>query len=223
MTLLIHCSTVADGPMKTLDGDYVAARRNRAEFAKKCGINPAGTTLHTLSYGGDDFCRYETLDDSTKGDGIVRESSIDADAVAVTKPGHALLLPLADCIGAVIHDPTCDVLMISHLGRHNLEQHGGAKCIQYLAKTHGCDPKALKVWLSPAAGQKSYPLYAFENRSLHDVATEQLLAAGILPVNITSSPIDSATYQDYYSHSQFLKGNKTEDGRFAVVAVLSEN
>lgn len=110
--------------------------------------------------------------------------------------------------------------MVSHLGRHNLEQFGGTKSVEYLISMHDCDPQKLAVWLSPAADKDSYPLYAFDNRSLHDVATEQLVEGGILPENITASPIDVATDKHYFSHSQFLKGNRETDGRHAVVAVL---
>lgn len=206
--------------MKSLDGNHATARRNRAEFIKKCGLNPEAVTLHTLSYGGDDYCRYMELTEQTKGDGILRESTVDADAVIVKEPNHAILLPLADCVGAVIHDPTKNILMVSHLGRHNLEQFGGTKCIQYLLDKFDVNPHDLSVWLSPAAGKKNYPLYAFDNRSLHDVATEQLLAAGVVKESVETSPVDSSTDPDYFSHSQFLKGNRDTDGRFAIVAVM---
>jgi copper oxidase (laccase) domain-containing protein len=221
MKLVYFCSDVSDGSMKSLNGDQAAARHNRVSFLEKNGIDPTETTLHTLSYGGENYCRYVTLDDKAKGDGILRDSTIDTDAVVVAKPNHAILLPLADCIAAVIHDPTKNILMMSHLGRHNLEQFSGTRCIEYLVKEYEVNPTDLAVWLSPAADKENYPLYAFENRSLHDVATEQLITAGVAKENITASPIDSSTNPDYFSHSQFLKGNQDTDGRFAVVAVLS--
>lgn len=206
--------------MKTIDDDTQSARHNRVAFIKNCGLDPAHTTLHTLSYGGIDYCRYVQLDDATKGDGIMRESTIDADAVVVAQPGHAILLPLADCVGAVIHDPHKNILMLSHLGRHNLEQYGGTKCIEYLIDTFDIDPSRLMVWLSPSAGAKNYPLYAFDNRSLNEVAREQLMNAGVLQQSIRLSTIDSSLNCNYYSHSQFLKGNRNNDGRFAIVAVM---
>lgn len=197
-------------------------RHNRSAFLGTHDINPDDTTLVRLEYTGADYRRYQTIGDDAKGDGIVRPSSVVADALVVTNPGHALLLPLADCIGAVLHDPARDILMVSHLGRHNLEQHGGTASVGYLAKYLKVDPTNLTVWLSPAAGQTNYPLYAFDNRSLHDVAVEQLVAAGVLRANITVSSIDSSIDQNYYSHSQFLKGKRPTDGRFAIVAVLRD-
>jgi copper oxidase (laccase) domain-containing protein len=220
MQLRILTSTTVDDSMKSINGDQVTVRKIRAAFLEKNGVDPNNTTLHTLSYGGDDYCRYKILDDDMKGDGVTRDATVDADAVVVTKPGHALLLPLADCIGAVIHDPTKNILMLSHLGRHNLEQFGGSKCIEFLKSEFGVDPQNLTVWLSPAAGKENYPLYSFNNRGMHDVAAEQLIAAGVSKENITASSIDTTVDTTYFSHSQFQKGNRETDGRFAVVAVM---
>lgn len=206
--------------MKSPDGNHRTVLPTRSAFLQKNDINPQNTTLVQLTYETDDFCRYTTLTNQEKGDGITRDATIVADALVVTKSNHALLLPLADCIGAVIHDPVQNILMLSHLGRQNLEQLGGTKCIEYLIDKHGVGLKNVTVWLSPAAGQEYYPLYGFDHRSLHEVAIEQLTAAGISPDNITISPIDSAADNNYFSHSRYLKGGRPTDGRHAVIAVL---
>lgn len=220
--LRIVTSTYADGSMKPLHPDDVeGCTQRREKFLSSHSIAAADTTNVRLEYAGDNYCRYRTVNNSYKGDGIIRPSSIIADGLVVTKPGHALLLPLADCIGAVIHDPVNGVLMLSHLGRHNLEQFGGTHSIEYLVNKHGCNPTDLTVWLSPAAGKDHYPLYNFGNRSLHEVAIEQLTQADMRPEHITTSPIDSAVDLRYYSHSQFLKGLRETDGRIAVVAMMN--
>jgi len=189
--LFYATSTVADGSMKSLDRSYKSVLPARQAFLKSNDIKLADTTLVQVTYETDDFCRYVTLTNDDKGDGITRPPTYAADALVVMQPGHALFLPLADCIGAVIHDPTQNLLMLSHLGRQNLEQMGGAKCIDYLVEKHGCDPKDLTVWLSPTAGKSSYPLYSFNNRSLHDVAQEQLMASGITKSNITMGNVQA--------------------------------
>lgn len=220
MELFYSASTVRDGSMKPVNGDDEIVKENRRRFLEQNGIDMRETTLLHLTYGGDNYTRYITVDDSLFGDGMIRDSTIEVDALVTTDPGHALFLPLADCIGAVIHDPTKNILMLSHLGRHNLEQRGGTKSIEYLVEQFDVDPKDVTVWLSPAAGQQNYPLFSFDNRGMHDVATEQLAAAGVPKGNITQSPSDTTTDADYFSHSQFLKGNKETDGRFAVVAMI---
>lgn len=220
MKFAFYTSQVIDGSMKPLRDDKEQIQQNRHAFLRKQGIKPEATTLLNLLYGGDNYCRYLSIDESLKGDGIVRDATIDVDGLVVTRPGHAVLLPLADCIGAVLYDSVQNVLMVSHLGRHHLEQYGGAESVKYLAAHHQVTPKNLKVWLSPAAGKESYPLFAFDNRSLHDVAVEQLTSAGVANENIDVSPIDTTTDKSYFSHSQFLKGNRDTDGRFCVVALL---
>ena len=221
MTLSYYYSTVPDGSMKSPHNDQIVAYENRVKFLNKHHIKPENTTLHTLSYADNNYCRYRTLKESTKSDGILRDSTINADAVVVTEPNHAVLLPLADCIGAVIYDPIENILMVSHLGRHNLEQFGGKKCIEYLVNKCGLAPSMPAVYLGPAAGGKNYPLHAFDNLSMHDVAIKQLTAAGISPANITASPIDTTTHPDYFSHSEFLKKHQPLDGRFALVAIMN--
>lgn len=217
----IATSTIKDGTMKSIHkGDIASVNEHRTSFLRRHDIQPADTTLVRLIYEGNDYKRYASIDNAAKGDGIVRQSTITADALVVTQPGHALFLPIADCIGAVIHDPTKNILMVSHLGRHNLEQNGGAASVQYLAEQFGASPTDLTVWLSPAAGKASYPLFSFDNQSLHDVAKQQLVNAGILATNIEISKIDSAADTNYFSHGQYLKGNRETDGRFSIVAIL---
>lgn len=218
----ITTSTRSDGSMKSVhDSNTDDANQARIDFLRKNNITPESTTLVSLKYKGDNYCRYITADDQHKGDGITGESTITDDAIVVTQLDHALFLPLADCIGAVIYDPTKNILMVSHLGRHNLEQFGGTRSIEFLQKFHNVNPSDLIVWLSTAAGKTNYPLFKFKNRSLHEVATEQLTKAGVLTKNIEASPIDSSLDKNYYSHSQFLKGKQEDDGRFCIVAIIT--
>lgn len=223
MILNIFVSKIQDGSMKSIhSGDIENVNKARANFLLNNNINPDNTTLVRVKYEGDDYKRYLTVDDGFRGDGIVRESTIDCDAIVTLAQDHALFLPLADCVGAVLYDPTQNILMVSHLGRHSLEQFGGVTSVEYLANHHDTSSENLKVWLSPAAGKESYPLFAFDNRSLHEVAFEQIASAGVLPENIEISSIDSSKNEEYYSHSQFLKGNRKDDGRFAIVACMTK-
>ena len=222
MSLKIFISNKSDGSMRfNHDINFLEENKKRIEFFQKNNINPDDTTLVSLNYDGDNYRRYSTISDSNKGDGITRESTIEADALVVVKPNHALFLPLADCIGAVIYDPVLGILMVSHLGRHHLEQDGGTESINYLIKHHNCNPKDLNIFLSPAAGKEAYPVFKFNNRGLHEIAVEQLVKAGVPIKNIEVSPVDTAKDKDYYSHSQFLKGNREDDGRFAIAAYFS--
>lgn len=223
MSIFFTASTQNDGSMKTPEADQTIIQQNRQTFLQKNDINPADSTLLTLSYDGDDYCRYIALDVATKGDGITRDGTINADGVVVTADYHGVLLPLADCVGAVIHDPVKKIMMVSHLGRHSLEQHGGTRSIKHLMDTYGVNPGDLTVWLSPAASRNSYPLEAFDGRGLREVAIEQLMNAGVVPEKINASTADTTLDPAYFSHSEFLQGRRDTDGRFAIVAVMRED
>lgn len=210
-------STVADG---TMSGEpKEEARRNRRRFLTQHHIEPEKSVLVWLTYGGNDYCRYGEVTEKSAGDGMVRAALEPYDAVFTTRRNVALFLPLADCIGAVIYDPRLGVVGLSHLGRHNLEQQGGRRTIEFMQQRFGSAPDELTVHLSPAAGKENYPLFAFEHRSLHEVALEQLTAAGVNSHSIRTSSADTTVDSNYFSHSQYLRGGQLTDGRHAVVAV----
>lgn len=221
MQIKIYVSTQADGSMKN-DGDrYTDVLDNREKFLKKHAIKIEDTTKVSVTFKENDYKRYKTVGPEAKGDGMNRQQEIISDALVVIKPGHALFLPLADCVGAVIYDQEKGIMMVSHLGRHSIEQNGGTKSVEYLVSNHAINPKDLKVWLSPAAGAQNYPLFSFNSQGLHQVAVNQLLSAGVLLENIDASPIDTTKDDRYYSHSQYLLGNRQTDGRFAIVAMMA--
>ena len=217
----VGVSSKTDGNMKFGVADDDETVKNREAFLKSVGIPIESTTVVAITYDTDDFAKYRIVNDSEKGKEMKRTGEVEyADALVTLDPHHALFLPLADCVGAVLYDEAHGALMVSHLGRHSVEEEGAKKSVQYLQEIASSDPATLKVWLSPGVGNATYPLRAFENKSLHDVITQQLVQAGILAENIESANVDTAASDDYFSHSQFLKGDETDAGRFAVVAMM---
>jgi hypothetical protein len=221
-TIIAAVSSKSDGNMSFSKGNDAETLQNRITFLKKMDIDPTHATLVRVAYENTEhFARYKIISDSHKAEGmLVPESELIADALVVTKPGHALFLPLADCVGAIIYDAKQRILMVSHLGRHSTEQQGATKSIRYLIDQFHTDVNDIKVWLSPAVGQETYPLKALNDGSLQDAILEQLLVTNIPRENIELSNIDTASNEDYFSHSQFLAGNRDKDGRFAVVAMI---
>jgi copper oxidase (laccase) domain-containing protein len=219
--IVIAVSVVDDGTMKKVGhADPEQVDENRIAWLGRHGVDIKQTVLVSLDYATDDFCHYSFVDQTMTGDGMTRRSTMTNDALATHASHVALFLPLADCVGAVLYDPMTKILMLSHLGRHNLEQHGGQKSVEYLAKEHTVDPKNLLVWLSPSAGKENYPLFNFDHTSLQQVTIEQMLAAGVYKENITPSNIDTTKCQEYFSHSEYKKGHRQTDGRFAVLAMI---
>ena len=205
------------------DGRDKTVFQNRRMWLSSVGIDPSKTYRICLSYeGNEDFCRYREVASTDTPVTEFDATNDETDALVTTKPGEALFLPLADCIGAVLYDEAHGVLMMSHLGRHSLEQNGGARSVEYLVENYGSNPAELKVWLSAAVSKESYKIYALDYKGLKEAAYEQLDAAGVQFANIFDITDETDTHDDYYSHSQFLKGKTTENGRHAFVAMMTE-
>jgi copper oxidase (laccase) domain-containing protein len=216
-------SSRKNGNMKFGLGDHKRTLGNRRAFLESVGIDIAHTSLVGVTYETDDFAKYRIVSTEDKGVGMLGMETIEhADALVTDTLGHALFLPLADCVGAILYDDTQKVLMVSHLGRHSVEIEGAAKSVEYLKMHYSIDPAHLQVWLSPGVGKATYPLHKFDGKSLHEVITSQLKKAGVTEDNIENSTIDTATAEHYYSHSEFLKGNQADPGRFAIVAQMCE-
>ncbi len=214
----IAISQVKDGTMK--DGASSAKiDENRRVFLEKNSLSLQKSVLVRLDYDSEDFCRYDVVDEVAPGEGMVRDGRI-ADGLATQTKALTLFLPLADCIGAVLYDPEHKALMLTHLGRHNLEQNGGQRSVEFMAEKFNTNPANLQISLSPSASAENYPLFTFENRGMQEVVVRQFVAAGVQPSNIAQSSTDTTTDTNYFSHSEFLKGNREIDGRFAVVAWL---
>lgn len=222
--IIAAVSSTDDGTMSFSRSDPDDTRANRQDFLDQAGIDPFQATVLQVTFDDTtDFARYQVIGDDQMGEGMVEPASDTiADALVVTRPEQAIFLPLADCAGAIIYDPSNQVLMVSHLGRHSVEVNGGSRSIEYLKQEFGSDPAELLIWLSPAVGKESYPLYALDNKGLHEVIIEQMVKAGVRPQNIEASHVDTAESPDYFSHSEFLAGNRSEDGRFAIVAMMIE-
>jgi len=223
MDALVAISTVADGSMFNRENPTdPTVVDNRKKFLALHDIDIDHTTRVevTFDFTLNDFCRYGEVSEKMKSDGMYFTAPTAHDALVTTTVGHALFLPLADCVGATFYDPIHGVLGLAHLGRHSLEQQGGIKFVQYLTKNYGTVPKDIKVWLSPAPGKDIYPIWALDNKGMKEVTFEQLNTAGILKDNIIDNPIETDKDKNYFSYSEFLKGHRDIDGDHAMIAVL---
>ena len=216
-------SSTDDGNMRFGRGDDDETRLNRIAFLQANGIEPTQTTLLNVNYDTTDFCRYKVVDDEHQGEGMNEPvSSLEADALVVTRPDHAIFLPLADCVGAIIYDAKNEIMMVSHLGRHSIEQGGAGKSLQYLIDEFESDPANLQIWLSTAAGAENYPLHARASRGMHQVVVGEFLALGVPFHHIEVSDVDTTESDHYFSHSEFKAGYRDFDGRFAIVAMMRD-
>lgn len=194
---------------------------HRDIFLKKHGITIAQTTRMRGNYQRDDYCRYFELQAPFKDHGMLDNNVPIADALITNESDHALFLPIADCVGATFYDSKKQILAVAHLGRHSLEQNGGFQIVEYLKNMYAVDANNLQVWLTPAPGKDIYPIYKLDNKGMKEVVFEQLEKAGIKKANIVNNPADSSRDMDYFSYSEFLKGNRNQDGDYAVVAMMT--
>ena len=218
----VGLSSVDDGDMRFIEDSSHPNYHHRLNFLDELSIETTQVARLQPTFDGvTDFTRYQIVDDSHEGEGMLDDTPpVPADGLVVTRPDQDIFLLLADCVGAVIYDAKARVLMVSHLGRQSVEVDGGRKSIQYLQDQFDCQPADLRVWLSPAVGSDSYPLEALEGRGLQQVVISQLTAAGVAPHQIEVSAVDTAKSNDYFSHSEFLAGTRDSDGRFAIVAMM---
>jgi copper oxidase (laccase) domain-containing protein len=229
--LIIGISTVADGSMYNrhddLDEDII---KNRELYLKHLDIDMDDTTRvdtqllrRAVVEHETSFCRYVEVGKLERGAGMKNSDIVMADALITKDIGHALMLPVADCVGAALYDSAQHILMLDHLGRHSLEQGGAQKSVEYLYRTYGTNPSDILVWLTPAPSKTSYPIWALNNKGMKEATFEQLLTAGIMLDNITDVTIDTDTNSNYFSYSEFLKGNRLTDGDHMIVAMMSES
>lgn len=223
MGIIVATSKVSNGSM--LDRHDILNPqiiKHRDLFLKKHNISILQTTRLRGNYQRNDYCRYLELQAPFKDHGMLDDNVPIADALITTESSHALFLPIADCIGATFYDSVNYVLAVAHLGRHSLEQNGGFQIVEYLKNTYAVEASNLQVWLTPAPGKDVYPIFKLDNKGMKEVIFEQLEKAGINKANIIDNPADSTRDLDYFSYSEFLKGNRSQNGNYAVVAMMTD-
>ncbi len=221
MGIKVSISTVDNGSMHNrrdaLDPEII---RNRTRWLESQGIELGDTTRLLIRFEGDDYCRYKVVGDAEAGLNMVDDDDFIADAIVTTQPGHALMLPVADCIATTIFDPINQVLMLTHLGRQSLEQDGGVRSVAFLTERFGSNPEQLQVWTSPTINKDAYPIFKLDNKGMKEVFFEQMQRAGVVHDNINDHVGDTGTDSKFFSYSEHLKGNKPVDGCHAMVAVM---
>ena len=230
MSVSVFISTVANGSMyNPYDHRDPIVIANREKYFRDIDVDINTTTrlntniLVRATIDNDtDYCRYEKVSILDQHKGMRDEHVVVADAIVTTDKGHALFLPLADCVGAAFYDTSHHVLLLSHLGRHSLEQQGGVAGVQYLVDKYGSDPADIEVWLTPAPSKESYKIWALDNKGMKEVTFEQLLAAGITPEHIHDNTAETDKDSHYYSYTEYFNGRSDDPGRHAIVAMITD-
>lgn len=203
---------------------------NRTSFCERVGVSYGDVVYQRIIY--DESQRYDMLVEVGEQDTAKHVSEVHADALFTAAKGVGLMLPVADCIATVVYDPNRHYLALVHLGRHSSLTTLIAKTVEHCVQC-GSDPADLIVWMSPSAHQSHYRMEYFDRADdpewvpfverrnggfyldLQGHNEQQFQMMGVLPQNIHCSLINTATSDNYFSHSQ---GDTS--GRFAVLAMM---
>src|SRR5688572_31735933 len=101
--VIAAASSINDGNMKFGVDSHSDVAGSRRRFLESVGIDPSDVTLVKVTYETDDFTKYRTVSRHDKNIGMESDDVAEfTDALVVDQPNHALFLPLADCVGAIL-------------------------------------------------------------------------------------------------------------------------
>ncbi len=230
--LLVAVSSIADGTMldRAVGIHNESITTNRTEFVANVGLSYGDVVFQRIMYGDDQT--YDTIAHVGEGDTTKYASEVAADALLCEEANVGLFLPVADCVATIIYDPTMKRVALLHLGRHSTLAGLMYKTLDAM-KNSGSNPTELLIWFGPSVQKESYRLeyFAPENDTawqsfvmkkedgmyidMQGYNRTQAITAGVDPVNIHTSLIDTAKDPDYFSHSQ-----GDIKGRFGVLVML---
>lgn len=219
--LLVGVSSVRDKTMtyKSLPNATAEVTGHRKKYIETVGGVVEETAIVYVTYDKDrDFCAYQRAEIAPKK--MIASDDFVADGLATQVRGQGLFLPIGDCCAVVLYDPDHHALMLSHIGRQSIEADGARKSLDYMKQQFASEPSRILAWLSPAVGKATYPIIARDNGDLRQVIQADLTKAGMMTEYIEISHVDTAQNNEYFSHSEYKKGNRAFDGRFAVFAQL---
>lgn len=156
-------------------------------------------------------------------------SLVDADGMATTRPGLALMVKTADCQPILIAHESGRYVMALHSGWRGNRQDYPRLAVLEFCECYGLKPSEL--WavrgpsLGPAAseftnfdaewGSEFQRWYDGKNMDLWALARDQLATAGIQPGRILGLDICTyANYEDFFSFRKFCRDGLA-DGRLA--------
>lgn len=242
-TVVAKVSSQADGQMQLgwKESDEVVIE-NRKRFLAASGLAIDALTLVRVKYH--DEATYDLIrvaDQSWRGAGAFSHDKVlPADCLVTTTPGVALFLPIADCVGTVVHDPRQGVLALAHLGRHSSVAKVPTKLVTFLEQQYQSKPEDLIVWMAPSIKGQHYLLeradFAADDPDwrgfcqeaeggflldLQGYNTQLFSKSGVPKQAVHVSPVNTATDREYWSHytERTIKGRNAPP-RFAVVCAL---
>jgi copper oxidase (laccase) domain-containing protein len=230
--LLVRVSSRSDGTMldRALGTHVPEIVEHRRAFCEANGVSYARAVYQKIIYGDDQT--YEHIEEVDERSVSKHVSDVAADALFTSTPGVGLFLPVADCVATVIYDPVKRNLALLHLGRHATLANLLPKTLELFA-WKGSDPSDLIIWMSPSAQRATYKLDYFDRKDdpdwqpfcdiksdgiyidMQGYNRQRFLDGGVKSENIHTSPVNTMTSDDYFSHAA-----GDTHGRMAVLAMM---
>lgn len=203
---------------------------NRTRFCDEVGVSYGDIVFQRITY--DDAQTYDRIVHVTDAETTKHVSEVAADALITETPRVGLMLPVADCVATVIYDAGKKRLALLHLGRHSTLANLMDKVLRELIN-RGSAPADLQVWMAPSVQKSHYALDYFTGKDdpawqgffeekqgkiyidMQGYNQQAAVDLGVHEDNIVVSPVNTATDENYFSHSH---GDTT--GRFAVIAMI---
>lgn len=214
----VGISEINDGNMRFFGGNEGEITENQKRLCGSINLSEAARIM-TVYGERNVFTEYKEITKENLANYSVNNAETEilvSDGLVTRMPEVGLLLPLADCLGAVIFDEEHGVVGLLHAGRQNIEQDGPKKFIEYLRDNFGSKPEKLRIFCSPYA--LNYRIMALGGKSIQEAAMGQFASAGILPENIIDPKVDTVSDENFPSNSS---GDSTK--RFAIVVKMMVN
>lgn len=234
----IAFSSSSDGCMPSGGGYEITKEhlRNTEAFLQNHDFPADYTKVGVLYQPSSTFTHIERIYADSNAD-------IKADAQFTTAIEKPIVLPVADCIATVVHDPVAGMLGVLHMGRHSSVAGLIEEFVIRVSDELGSDPRDWHVWMSPSLQKESNILEYFEpprpeewvqwqyydqDGCLHiDIPGHnraRFERAGVKQENIYVSPVDTYNDKRYFSHRAANELNRPDrQGRMMVVAVMNKS
>ena len=177
--------------------------------------------------------KYVVLDDTFMQKEDFRYEDIKTDILILEDKYKGIVVghPMADCPILIIEDRKKGVTALSHCGISYIDRFLPKQTVEALIQEFGSNPEDLYAYIGSSAKKESFVYERYpdwlKNKELWEdtikeetdgyhidlvtTITKQLVSKNVK--NITISPIDTITNDEYYSHYASLKGKKDKFGQ----------
>lgn len=112
------------------------------------GFSPENCVLTRQTHS--DIVRVVTAEDRA---GLDHRGYPECDGLITMDPGVALVIFTADCTPLLFHDPVTGAVGAAHAGWRGTVSQIGAKTVEAMVRSFGCDPQNIRAAIGPNIGQ----------------------------------------------------------------------